>query len=235
MSDFRDKYKKPIKEWAEDDKPREKLLLKGKGSLSNSELIAILIGSGNKDMSAVELAQQIMNAAHNNLIELSKFTVNDLTKKFKGIGTAKAVTIVAALELGKRRLMEQALERKQIKSSKDAYEVLVPFLTDKYAEEFRILILDNSNKVINNITIGKGGFSSTGADSKIIFKEALQHNASSIILSHNHPSGNKNPSNADRSLTKKLVEAGKHLDINILDHIIVVNDGYYSFADEGEI
>ena len=235
MNDIAGKYRKPIKDWADDDKPREKLLLKGKSSLSNSELIAILIGSGNKDVSAVELAQQIMNAAGNNLIELSKFTVNDLTKRFKGIGTAKAVTIVAALELGKRRLMEQALERKQITSSKDAYEVLVPYLTDKYSEEFRILILDNSNKVINNITIGKGGFSSTSADSKIIFKEALQHNASSIILAHNHPSGNKRPSDADKSLTSKLVEAGKHLDIRILDHIIVVNDGYYSFADEGEI
>ena len=235
MNDFTEKYRKPIKDWADDDKPREKLLIKGKNSLSNSELIAILIGSGNKDVSAVELAQQIMNSANNNLIELSKFTVNDLTKMFKGIGTAKAVTIVAALELGKRRLMEQALERQQIKSSKDAYEVLVPFLTDKYSEEFRILILDNSNKVISNITIGKGGFSSSSADSKIIFKEALQNNASSIILAHNHPSGNKRPSDADKSLTSKLVEAGKHLDIRILDHIIVVNDGYYSFADEGEI
>ena len=235
MKEVKDKYKKPITQWAEDDKPREKLLLKGKSSLSNSELIAILIGSGNKEVSAVELAQQIMDASQNNLIELSKFTVSDLTKQFKGIGTAKAVTIVAALELGKRRLMEQALERKKITSSKDAYEVLVPYLTDKYSEEFRILILDNSNKVINNITIGKGGFSSTSADSKIIFKEALQHNASSIILAHNHPSGNKNPSSADKSLTNKLVAAGKHLDINVLDHIIVVNDGYYSFADEGEI
>ncbi len=227
--------KKPITEWAEDDRPREKLLNKGKNALSNAELIAILIGSGNKNLSAVELAKQIMDKAGNNLIELSKFTVNDLTNMFKGIGTAKAVSIVAALELGKRRLKEQALEREKITSSKNAYEVLVPFLTDKYSEEFRIILLDNSNKVINNIVIGKGGFSSTTADAKVIFKEALQNSASSIILAHNHPSGNKNPSNADINLTKKLIEAGKHLDIKILDHIIVVNDGYFSFADDGII
>jgi DNA repair protein RadC len=228
-----DRPNRPINQWAEDDRPREKLLLKGKQALSNAELIAILIGSGNKELSAVELAQKIMDKAGNNLIELSKFTVSDLTRMFKGIGTAKAVTIVAALELGKRRLMEQALERKQVKSSKDAYEVLVPFLTDLYSEEFRILILDHSNKVTRNIAIGKGGFSGTTADPRKIFKEALDHHATSLILAHNHPSGNKKPSNTDIKLTEKLIEAGKMLDINILDHLIVVNDGYFSFADEG--
>ncbi len=223
----------PINRWAEDDRPREKLLLKGKTNLSNAELLAILIGSGNKELSAVELAQKIMDAAENNLIELSKFSVSELTKNFKGIGTAKAISIVAALELGKRRLMEQALERKKIKSSKDAYELLVPFLTDKYSEEFRILLLDTSNQLIKNIQIGTGGFSSTSADPKKIFKEALDHYSSSIILAHNHPSGNKKPSDTDAKLTKRLINAGKYLDINILDHLILVNDGYFSFADEG--
>ena len=227
--------KKPITEWAKDDRPREKLLLKGKRALSNAELIAILIGSGNKDLSAVELAQQMMDKADNNLIELSKFSVQDLVKHFKGIGTAKAVTIVAALELGKRRLLEQALERKQIKSSKDAYELLMPFLSDLPTEEFRILLLDNSNKILNNLTIGQGGFNGTTADPRKIFKLALEQNATSIILAHNHPSGNKKPSQADQSLTRKLTEGGKVLDIRVLDHLIIVNDGYLSFADEGMI
>ncbi len=227
--------KKPINEWAEDDRPREKLLNKGKSTLSNAELIAILIGSGNKRQSAVELAQEIMDRAGNNLIELSKFTIHDLTSRFKGIGIAKAISIIAALELGKRRLMTQALEKKKITCSKDAYDILTPFLTDLYSEEFRILLLDRANKVIANLPIGQGGFSGTVADPKKIFKEALAHNSSGIILAHNHPSGNRKPSDADISLTKKLKRAGDDLEIHILDHIIVTNDGYYSFADEGSL
>ncbi len=225
--------KKPINKWAEDDRPREKLLLKGKSTLSNAELIAILIGSGNKKQSAVELAQEIMNKAGNNLIELSKFTIHDLTSMFKGIGTAKAISIIAALELGKRRLMAQALEKKKITCSKDASHILTPFLTDLYTEEFRILLLDRANQVIANLSIGQGGFSGTVADPKKIFKEALAHNASGIILAHNHPSGNRKPSDNDITLTRKLKRAGENLDIQILDHIIVVSDSYYSFADEG--
>ena len=225
--------KKPISKWAEDDRPREKLLLKGKNSLSNAELIAILMGSGNKNLSAVELAQEIMNKAGNNLIELSKFTVHDLTSGFKGVGNAKAISIIAALELGKRRLMEQALEKKKITCSKDAYDILTPFLTDLYTEEFRILLLDRANKVIANLSIGQGGFSGTVADPKKIFKEALAHSASGIILAHNHPSGNPKPSEHDLKLTKRLTKVGADLEINVLDHIIVVNDGYYSFSDEG--
>ncbi len=225
--------KKPISKWAEDDRPREKLLLKGKSTLSNAELIAILIGSGNKNQSAVELAQEIMNRAGNNLIELSRFTIHDLTSMFKGIGQAKAISIIAALELGKRRLMEQALEKKKITSSKDAYKILTPFLTDLYAEEFRILLLNRANQVIANILIGQGGFSGTVADPKIIFKEALAHSATSIILAHNHPSGNTKPSEQDKSLTKKLKQGGENLEIQILDHIIIGNNKYYSFADEG--
>ncbi len=227
--------KKPISKWAEDDRPREKLLIKGKHALSNAELIAILIGSGNKTKSAVELAQEIMDKAGNNLIELSKFTVGELTSHFKGIGSAKAISIIAALELGKRRLMTRALEKKKITCSRDAYEILTPFLTDRYTEEFRILLLDRANQVIANILVGTGGFSGTVADPKQIFKEALSHSASGIILSHNHPSGNREPSDADLSLTRKLQRAGKNLDIQILDHIIVTSDSYYSFADEGKL
>ncbi len=227
--------KKPISKWAEDDRPREKLLLKGKQALSNAELIAILIGSGNKTKSAVELAQEIMDKAGNNLIELSKLSVNDLTSKFKGIGSAKAISIIAALELGKRRLMAQALEKKKITCSRDAFDILTPFLSDRYTEEFRILLLDRANKVIANLSIGQGGFSGTVADPKKIFKEALANSASGIILAHNHPSGNRKPSDADISLTKKLKRAGDDLEIHILDHIIVTNDGYYSFADEGSL
>ena len=227
--------KKPISEWAEDDRPREKLLLKGKHALSNAELIAILIGSGNRTKSAVELAQEIMDKAGNNLIELSKFTVRELTAKFNGIGTAKAISIIAALELGKRRLMEQALKKKKVSCSNDAFEILTPFLADRYTEEFRILLLDRANQVIGNISVGQGGFSSTVADPKSIFKEALAYSASGIILAHNHPSGNRNPSDADVALTRKLKRAGDDLEIQILDHIIVTADGYYSFADEGKL
>jgi len=227
--------KKPINEWAEDDRPREKLILKGKNALSNAELIAILIGSGNRSQSAVELAQEIMDKADNNLIELSRFSIHDLTSLFKGIGTAKAISIIAALELGKRRLMTQALDKKKITCSKDAFDILTPFLTDLYSEEFRILLLDRSNQVIANLSIGQGGFSVTVADPKIIFKEALAHNASGIILAHNHPSGNLKPSSNDISLTRKLKRSGEDLDVHILDHIIVVSDGYYSFADEGNL
>ena len=227
--------KKPISQWAEDDRPREKLLLKGKQALSNAELIAILIGSGNRAKSAVELAQEIMDKAGNNLIELSKFTVQELTSKFSGIGSAKAISIIAALELGKRRLMAQALEKKKITCSRDAYDILTPFLTDRYTEEFRILLLDRANQVIANLSIGQGGFSGTVADPKSIFKEALAYSASGIILAHNHPSGNQNPSEADLSLTRKLKRAGENLEIYILDHIIVTSDNYFSFADEGKL
>jgi len=222
----------PIPMWAEDDRPREKMSIKGKASLSDAELIAILIGSGNNEKSAVELSKEILNAVENNLIELSKLTISDLCG-FKGIGAAKAISIIAAMELGKRRLSSQALSRSKITSSKDAYELFLPFLMDRYDEEFRMLILDRSNKLILNLSVGEGGFAGTVADPKKIFKLALQHNSSSIILGHNHPSNNTNPSDTDIQLTKKICRAGESLDLMILDHIIVGNDGYYSFADEG--
>ena len=224
--------KNPINMWAEDDRPREKMILKGKSSLSDAELIAILIGSGNTKQSAVELSQQILSDVENNLIELSKLAISDLIK-YNGIGNAKAISIIAALELGKRRLSSKALEKKKVTSSRDAYDLFLPFLIDRYDEEFRILLLDRSNKIIINLSVGEGGFAGTVADPKKIFKLALQHNSSSIILGHNHPSNNIQPSDTDISLTKKIQKAGTSLDILILDHIIVGNDNYYSFADEG--
>jgi len=226
--------KRPINQWAEDDRPREKMLNKGKNSLSDAELIAILIGSGNTTQSAVELSQQILKDVENNLIELSKLSVADLIR-YKGIGEAKAISIVAALELGRRRLSSKALMKKKVSSSRDAYDLFIPFLTDRYDEEFRMLLLDRSNKIIVNLSVGEGGFAGTVADPKKIFKLALQHSASSIILGHNHPSNNTKPSDTDIKLTKKLSKAGESLDISVLDHIIVGNDTYYSFADEGVI
>lgn len=223
--------KLPISSWAEDDRPREKLMLKGKGQLSKAELIAILIGSGNNKESAVQLAQSILNTVKNNLAELSSLTVNDLMK-FKGIGQAKAVSIVAGLELGKRRLAEGISEKKKIKSSEDAFHILYPELSDKQYEEFWILMLDRANQVLRKINISEGGVAGTVADPKKIYKMALDFNASSLILAHNHPSNNLRPSQNDIDLTKKLKSAGKLLDIEVLDHLILGNDSYYSFADE---
>lgn len=224
--------KLPISQWAEDDRPREKLMLKGKGQLSKAELIAILIGSGNREKSAVELSQQILGSVGNNLAELSGLTVKDLMK-FNGIGEAKAISIVAALELGKRRLAEGIGVKKKIKSSEDAFHLLYAELSDKTYEEFWILLLDRANQVNKKINISEGGMAGTVADPKKIFKMALDNSASSIILAHNHPSNNLKPSGNDISLTKKLKEAGNLLDVQVLDHLIIGNDSYYSFADEG--
>jgi len=226
--------KLPISQWAEDDRPREKLMIKGKGQLSKAELIAILIGSGNREESAVQLAQNILNSIGNNLAELSNLSINNL-KNFKGIGEAKAISIVAALELGKRRLSEDVLVRKKIKSSEDAFHLLYAELSDKNYEEFWVLMLDRANQVIRKINISEGGMAGTVADPKKIFKMALDFNASSIILAHNHPSNNLKPSQNDIDLTKKLRGAGKLLDVDVIDHLIIGNDSYYSFADESMI
>lgn len=221
----------PIHQWAEDDRPREKLLIKGKAQLSNAELIAILIGSGNQEESAVELSKAILNSVKNNLTELSKMSVKDLTK-FKGIGEAKAISIIAGLELGKRRLSEEVIEKKKVKSSEDAFHVLFPDLSDKRYEEFWVLLLDRANQIIRKVNISEGGMAGTVADPKKIFKMALDHNASSLILAHNHPSNSLKPSQNDIDLTKKLKSAGKLLDVAVLDHLIFGHDSYYSFADE---
>ncbi|MTI20879.1 JAB domain-containing protein [Fulvivirga sp. RKSG066] len=220
-----------IKSWAEEDRPREKLLLKGKASLSEAELIAILIGSGTASMSAVDLSKQILGHTNNNLNDLAKLTVQELMK-FKGIGEAKAISIVAALELGRRRKESEVVKKPKITCSQDAYDIMRAHLLDLSHEEFWVLMLSRSNQVIKKQLISSGGVSGTVADPKIIFKMALDELASSIILSHNHPSGNLKPSQADINLTKKLKEAGEMLEIPVLDHLIFTNDGYFSFADE---
>ncbi len=229
------KEKLPISSWAEDDRPREKLLLKGKGQLSKAELIAILIASGNREESAVELSKRILSSVDNNLAELSKLSVNELCK-FKGIGTAKAISIVAALEIGRRRRADDVIQKKKkINSSKDVYDTFYADLSDKHYEEFWILLLDRANQIIKKINISEGGLSGTVADPKKIFKLALEHNSSSIILAHNHPSNNLKPSDNDIKLTKSISSAGRTLEISVLDHIIVGSDNYFSFADESMI
>ena len=221
-----------IKNWQNDDRPREKLLLKGRQALSNAELIAILIGSGNTKESAVELAQRIMQSVDNNLINLSRLRINDLMK-FKGIGEAKAITIVGAMELGRRRREEEVKEKKKISSSKDVFEVFQPNLADSPFEEFWILLVNRANKIIGKYQISQGGVSGTIADPKRIFHLALENLASGIILCHNHPSGNIQPSQPDIKLTKKIKEGSLLLEINLLDHIIIGDENYYSFADNG--
>tara|TARA_B100000809_G_scaffold112451_1_gene110962 strand:- start:979 stop:1677 length:699 start_codon:yes stop_codon:yes gene_type:complete len=220
-----------IKTWAEEDRPREKLSLKGKNTLSDAELVAILIGSGNKNESAVELSKKILASINNNLNKLGKLSINDLTR-FNGIGEAKAISIIAALELGRRRKDSEIEKRSIIKSSKDAYNIIADVLSDLPHEEFWVLYLNRKNEVIKKENISKGGVSGTIADSKIIFKSAIEQLASAIILCHNHPSGSLTPSAADLSLTKKLKETGIMLDTPVLDHLIIGEKDYFSFADE---
>jgi DNA repair protein RadC len=223
-----------IKSWAEEDRPREKFALKGKGSLSDAELIAILIGSGSRNESAVELSKKILNSVKNNLNELGKQTLDDLMK-FKGIGEAKAIAISAALELGRRRKGAAELKKPKIQGSATAFEQFAPVLCDLQHEEFWILMLNRANEVIEVKKISSGGVAGTVADAKMIFQPALAKLCAGIILGHNHPSGNLRPSMADKQLTEKLVKAGKTLDINVLDHLIIGGNKYYSFADEGLI
>ena len=223
-----------IKEWSLEDRPREKLLNKGISTLTDAELIAIIIRMGTRDESAVELAKRILNSVENNLNELGKLTVDDL-QKYKGMGEAKAIGIVAALELGRRRKLSESVNRKKIASSRDIYDIFHPVLADLPNEEFWITLLNRSNKIIERIKISQGGISGTITDVRIILKIALEKLASAIILCHNHPSGNPQPSEADISITQKIKESGKLMDINLLDHIIVTDGNYYSFADEGLI
>jgi DNA repair protein RadC len=223
-----------IKDWADDDRPREKLLIKGKGALSDAELVAILIASGNRHESAVELSKRILQSLGNNLNRLAKLSAHDLIK-FKGIGEAKAISIIASLELGRRRRSADVLEKDKIGGSKDAFQILQLKLEDIPHEEFWIVLLNRANKVIDTKLVGRGGVSSTVVDSKVIFSFALESLASGIILGHNHPSGNLKPSNSDLRLTKKIVDAGKIMEVPVLDHIIVGDNDYFSFADEGLI
>ncbi len=223
-----------IKQWAEDDRPREKLMLKGRHSMSDAELLAILIGSGTRHESAVDLAKNILNRAHDNLVELSKMNMNDLLA-VKGIGKVRAITILAALELGRRRNESVVLMRDKIKSSRDAYEIFRGTMGDRPYEEFWIILLNKANKVLQKCNISEGGISGTVVDPKKIFKISLDHHASSIILGHNHPSGVVTPSEADMRITKKLCDAGAMLEVTVLDHLIIGEDNYYSFADEGTL
>jgi DNA repair protein RadC len=223
-----------IKNWAEDDRPREKLLLKGKNALSDAELLAILLGSGNRSESAVDLAKSILREFKDNLAELSRCGITDLLR-FDGIGKAKALIIIAALELGRRRNEAEVLVKEKIVSSRDAFTVLRSSIGDLPYEEFWIILLNKANRVIRKCSVSEGGVSGTVVDPKKIFKIALDHHASSIILGHNHPSGNIQPSEADQKITKKIKEAGFMLDVAVLDHLIIGDDRYYSFADEGTL
>ncbi|MBK9733745.1 MAG: DNA repair protein RadC [Saprospiraceae bacterium] len=232
MSDEQNKLNS-IKNWSVDDRPREKMLAKGRQSLTDSELLAIIIGSGSIGESAVELSKRILKDYQNNLNELGKIGINDMIKKYKGVGEAKAINIIAALELGRRRQHSDPLERTVIKSSKDAYFVFYPLVADLPHEEFWVLFCNRANKVIHKQSIGRGGVASVVVDSKIIMRSALEHLASVIILCHNHPSGNLKPSAEDIRLTQSVKEAGKFFDITISDHIIIGDNNYYSFADEG--
>lgn len=221
-----------IKAWAEEDRPREKLQFNGPQFLTDAELLAILLGSGNRSESALSLSQRILIAMDNNLQTLGKKTIADL-KQFKGIGEAKAITIIAAMELGRRRQLLNIKDRPQIKGSKEVYQVIAPILMDLHHEEFWIVLLNRANRVTGKVKISSGGVSGTVVDAKIVFRKALEERATSIILCHNHPSGNLRPSQADIDLTKKLKNAGQNLDIKVLDHLIISEIGYFSFADEG--
>jgi len=225
---------KSIKTWNEDERPREKLVLKGKETLTDAELLGILIGSGTPQISAVALCAEILEFANNDLSVLGKLSVTDLCK-FKGIGPAKAITIVAALEIGRRRQSENVQKIKKIGSSRDVYNIFLALLADIPHEEFWVLFLNQANKIIGKEKISSGGVSSTIADKRMIVKSALERLATGIILVHNHPSGNLKPSQSDIDLTNKTKAAAKLLDILVLDHIIVSSSGYYSFADEGMI
>lgn len=223
---------KTIKSLSEDDRPREKMLLKGKEALSNAELLAILLGSGNKTMNAVELAQLIFEDSQNQIHQLARLSIDELTK-FSGVGPAKAVTISAALELGRRRKAEQAEEVAVIKDSQSAYQILEPYLADLPIEEFWVLFLNQRNQVIRKKKLSIGGISATVVDQRLILKEALLNNASGFVLGHNHPSGNLNPSREDIHITNQLKESAQIMSMRLLDHIIISNTGYFSFLDEG--
>lgn len=223
-----------IKNWSDEDKPREKLVQKGKGVLSDAELIAILIGSGSRNESAVELSRRILASVNNNLNELGRLSIKQLME-FKGIGEAKAVTIAGALEIGRRRRGEEAQKITKIQSSKSVFELLQPTIGELEHEEFWIVYLNNSNKVLHRAQLSKGGITGTLVDVRLVMKQALELGSVALILAHNHPSGTLNPSTADKQITQKLKTAGEVLDIKVLDHLIITQKEYYSFADEGII
>lgn len=221
-----------ITEWAVEDRPREKLTRKGTASLSDAELLAILISSGTRDKSAVDLGRELLNMANNNLNSLGKLSVTDL-RKIRGIGPARAVVISAAMELGRRRKLAEIPETHVIKCSRDVADIFQPLLADLCHEEFWILFLNRSNKVIDRMKLSHGGISGTVTDVRLVMKKAIEYLASGIIVCHNHPSGNLNPSESDTKITQKIKEAGNLMDIQLLDHLIITDKEYYSFADNG--
>jgi DNA repair protein RadC len=222
----------PIRHWSEDDRPREKLLLKGKTALSDAELIAILIGSGTRNESAVDLSKRILKSFDNNLNALGKSTIEQLLQ-FKGIGEAKAIAIQAAMELGRRRRTEEAVDLLKINSSQSVFDIMQPLLGELAHEEFWIIYLNNANKIISKFQLSKGGITGTLVDVRLVFKTALSLGAVGIILTHNHPSGTLKPSESDKQITQKLKIAGEQLDIKVLDHLIITETNYFSFSDEG--
>lgn len=226
--------KKSIKEWAEDDRPREKMAEKGKAAMSDSELLAILLRTGKEGQSAVDLAREILGKANNNLINLSNFTLKEL-EAFKGVGKAKAITIMAALELGKRRRGAEASLPDEVKDSTTSFERFLSHIDDMKQEHFLVMYLDQSFHELKVECISNGGTTNVIADPRIIFKHALNYGATCIILGHNHPSGNPRPSKDDRQLTQKIVSAGQLLDIAVIDHIVIGNERYYSFRDHGDM
>ena len=224
----------PIKDWCTDDRPREKLLSKTPKGLSNSELLAILIGNGTRNKTAVDLAREMLQLAKNNLNELAKLSVKELMK-IKGIGEAKSITIAAALELGRRRQTSGLLQKPIITNSTDVATYLQTLLKDYRQEVFAVVFLNRANKINHFEIVSEGGITGTVADPRIILRKALEENAVSLILCHNHPSGNLKPSIADQELTLKIKEAARYFDIKVMDHVIVSDEGYFSFADEGMI
>lgn len=222
----------PMRNWSEDDKPREKLIQKGKSSLTDAELLAIIIGSGSRNLSALELSKRILLSVGNSLNALSKLSVKQLTA-FKGIGQVKAISIVAALELSRRKRAEEVQELTKITSSQSIFEIMQPLIGELPHEEFWAIYLNNSNKLLSKVQLSKGGITGTLVDVRLVFKAALEMGATSVVLCHNHPSGSLTASDADKQITKKLRVAGDNLDIKVLDHLIVTDTGYFSFSDEG--
>ncbi len=224
-----------IRDWAEDDRPREKMLSKGAQSLSDAELLAILIAIGNKNETAVELSRRILHDCGDNLNELARLTISDLCKRFKGIGQAKAITIMASMELGKRRKLATTLERKQIKTSLHLYELFEPHLADLPHEEFWLGMLNSANKVIDVKRLTQGGASQTVVDLPMLLRFAIEKSASIVVVAHNHPSGQNRPSHQDVEITKQIKAGCVAVGISLLDHIIIAHDKYYSFCDEGKL
>ena len=224
----------PIRSWSEDDRPREKMLQKGPAALSDAELIAILLQTGSAEKSALDLAREVLTSCKHNLSELGRLSAKEF-QRIKGVGAAKSTILTAAIELGRRREATKALEKPVMSSSHAVAGYLRQVIRDYPHEVFGVLLLNQANKVLHFELVSQGGLTGTVADPRIIFRKALEHGATGVILCHNHPSGNTNPSQADKLITQKIKQAGEQLDIRVLDHLIIAESGYYSFADEGLI